>query len=321
MVSPIYPFGKNFIAQKMIKIGLFILSVIFFVLLFVGGPDYYSTRSFKAAWDLGHVLVFFLLTYLALELKTFKKLNVISQIGIVLGFTIFMGLGIEWIQSFIGRDPEIADLRRNLEGSVLAIVLLIPYQIKFFNLKRVLLFIISLLIIIETIPLAKAFNDEWQTRDQFPVLSNLENWFDDERWESTASHLRAQDVASQGDYSLKAELTTQKYSGVYLKYFINDWSDFTTLKFSIYNPQNDPFELHCRLHDENHIKYGQAYDDRYNTILKIEPDWNHFEIPLNEIKEAPESRMIDLRQIKSLAFFVMRLKANRYIYIDNVYLN
>ncbi len=45
-----------------------VIAVICFVLFFVGGPDYYSQRSYKYFWDLGHILFFFILSYLILVL-------------------------------------------------------------------------------------------------------------------------------------------------------------------------------------------------------------------------------------------------------------
>jgi hypothetical protein len=48
------------------KAVLTVIAAICFVLFFVGGPDYYSPRSYKHFWDLGHILFFSILSYLIL---------------------------------------------------------------------------------------------------------------------------------------------------------------------------------------------------------------------------------------------------------------
>ena len=45
---------NNSLSKKSILLA--VIAAICFVLFFVGGPDYYSPRSYKYFWDLGHIL-------------------------------------------------------------------------------------------------------------------------------------------------------------------------------------------------------------------------------------------------------------------------
>ena len=55
-------------ALNMKRRGMLLFAVVCVVLLFFGGPDLIRTRSFKHAWDLGHIVFFAIATIWAFRL-------------------------------------------------------------------------------------------------------------------------------------------------------------------------------------------------------------------------------------------------------------
>ena len=56
------------------------VSAVLFVLFFISGPDYHSSRSLQNSWDLGHFLFLAILTYLILSLwKKLAKKSILGQ--------------------------------------------------------------------------------------------------------------------------------------------------------------------------------------------------------------------------------------------------
>jgi len=289
----------------------------------MGGPDYYSPRSVREAWDLGHIIAFAIFTFTVLVYleKDYREWN--WKWGLILLVLMgFGGLAIELLQSIFHRDIEWIDLRRDLEGCLVTLALFNPFKINIkTKIKTTLKTFVFLILLVELLPFSIATADELIARSQFPVLSNFETPFESDRWEATSWKEVQNEVVNSVNKSLKALLDTVKYSGVALKYFPSDWSDHQSLEFSIYNTDSNKVTLHCRIHDKQHIQNGQPYSDRFNTILKLEPGWNHFVINLETVQNAPKTRVMNLAKIKSLAFFVLDLSYPVYIYIDDVFLD
>ena len=92
------------------------------VLLFLGGPDYYSSRSFKYLWDIGHIVYFALLTCLLLRWRFVAQMSLAGQWTIILVITLLVGVSIEFLQYGTDRIPDTGDVLRDLTGSLLVLV-------------------------------------------------------------------------------------------------------------------------------------------------------------------------------------------------------
>jgi VanZ family protein len=92
------------------------------VLLFLGGPDYYSSRSFTHAWDIGHIVYFALLAGLLSRWRVVAKMSLAGQWTIILAITLLLGVSIELIQHGTARTPDIGDVLRDVTGSLIVLV-------------------------------------------------------------------------------------------------------------------------------------------------------------------------------------------------------
>jgi hypothetical protein len=293
-------------------IGSLIVVIVAFPFFFLGGSTETSSNLMYAIWDCGH-LVFFI-AIVAIVSRKFDVNN--WKVAVLITIAVFIGGGvIELIQAYIGRDGSWNDLLRNMTGTWLGI-----FWLQRGNLISWAGRVISIALLIPNLT-TLYYEARFQINllHQFPVLAGFESSI--ETYGHRASE-RSKEFHTQGDYSLKVDLTTRKYTGVVFSRMINDWSRHKTFEFDIYNAGPDAFTMIVRVNDSQHNLYGWAKQDRFNRELNLEPGWNHFAFTTADIRNAPEKRKMDLTKITWMEIFVgTQLPASRTIYIDNVRLN
>ncbi len=311
--------GKNHSFSK--KNALLTATVsICLVLFFVGGPGYSSSRSYSCFWDLGHILFFAILTYLTLvNWPQGSKTTFWRQGLIVLAATVVLGSLIELAQTASFRSADLTDVARDIIGSLVALVFWAPNRKSISETVLRIFQIISVILVAMTLlPLAVAVIDETTARNQFPVLSDFETPFERGRWIGNVDFSIDHKIHFHGSASLKVMLNTSKYSGVALKYFPGNWQGFEQLQLSIYNPDPEPIQLTCRIHDRRHTLGVQHYADRFNKRFSISAGWNLVKIPLSQVENAPQKRKMALNQIQGLGIFAVSLAEPKSVFLDYV---
>jgi VanZ family protein len=292
------------------------------ILFFFGGPDYHSPRSYKAVWNLGHILYFALLPLSLVFHPRLKAVPHRTQVVLIIGLTLVIGILVELLQYGVDRFPDMQDIYRNLIGAAVAIVFLMPVKRSIPNLLLNLLrSAVVLMAAMQLLPIAIALIDEHHARRDFPSLSDFQSPFQIHRWQGSAGISIANDVGRPGNRALQAELTTRRYSGVNLTYFPANWLPYRRLQLRILNPSHQPLSLTCRIHDELHARGPQHYQDRFNQTYAITQGWNTISIDLKQVQTSPQTRPMDLAHIRSIAIFTSRLDRPRTIYIDDLILN
>jgi len=299
-----------------------LLLVLIFPFFFWYGPEYHSPRSYKAVWNLGHILFFTIATVFACNLAWRRAMPVDQKFVLVLfAAGVIVGILIEIVQRGIGgRSVDCWDVYRDILGicvgifSCQAIALSFPLQ-RFFGIMLVVLLFFS------AIPLVTALIDEGLAARQFPILADFETPFEATRFMPADRTGRSGKYARTGRHSLRVQLTTADYSGVSLFYFPHDWRGFQTLHFSVYNPARETIILHCRIHDKRHKQYGSLFADRFNRKLLLRAGWNDFQVSLASVRQAPSNRIMDMSAIESFMLFVAREPHSRVLYLDHIFLS
>ena len=297
---------------------LFLILLTLFVLFFIGGPDYYSPRSYKAFWNIGHILFFALFPLLFLfPARISNNYHIQSILALVI--TVVLGAIIELLQNGFHRIPDANDLFRNIIGVLVCIFFLLPSR-KTIS-KSVLLIMQSgtiALIGMQLFPVITAFVDEYIARRQFPELSGFETPFEIQRWSGGASFRIDGKIKHTGKASMRVSLNTKKYSGVGLRYFPKNWEGFSRFQFAVFNPSSEDISMTCRIHDKKHVEQDQRFEDRFNRTFSIPYGWHTVTISLKDIQHAPKNRHMNLNEILNVFFFTTSLPYQRVIYIDDV---
>lgn len=286
--------------------------------LFVGGPDWASGPLLKSAWNLGHILLFALLTLAFRPWRWFSGWRLWLVVTAVL---LAVGIGIELIQNDYNREMDRRDLLRNLIGSWLVIAwhpLLMPERRTSFS-KGVMAATVTLLLCFELGATGMVAARQWQVHHQLPLLYDFSHQDTDGFW--TGRLAVSADHSVNHTQSLKIELGTDTYSGVSLNNLPADWRGFERLTITLFNPSSDSLALTLRINDVAHDRSDHAYNDRYNTRLTLNPGFNTFTRKLADIENAPEGRTMDMSQVRRMGLFAVRLPAPRTVYLSELRLN
>jgi len=295
------------------------LALVCLLLLFVGGPGPYSSRTFSYAWGLGHLVCFALWGWLYLRWRA--GLSFWRQALEVLLLAFLLGAGTELLQAAIGRQATWQDLGNDLLGSLLALVFAPPIRDRFGSWRLWALRCPVLLVVIWVLlPFLQVLADDLIAHQQFPLLSGFETPFEIGRWGGNSARRLDRDIRASGSAALRVDLNTDRYSGLALRHFPADWSRHRALSLHLYNPQPVPFELHFRIHDQAHRSNGNRYSDRFNTSLVLQPGWTELEFSLAEVAKAPKGRQMELSKIAGIVLFVGKLEEPQTFYLDDVQL-
>jgi len=173
-------------------------------------------------------------------------------------------------------------------------------------------------LLVACLPIAVALCDEGIARAQFPLLSDFETPFEEDRWHRNANSSVDPSVARHGKASLRVEMDTSLYSGVSLVYFPRDWTGYRFLLLDVLNPSSEEINITCRIHDWRHEEGEQRYEDRFNKYIRLRQGWNDLRIDLGEVARAPVGRTMDLGEIRVVGLFASKLPAPRTIFVDHV---
>jgi VanZ family protein len=299
---------KKHLLKLRYVVSLMVVAVAF-PFFFLGGSTEASSYLMNAIWDCGH-LVFFI-AIVAIVSKKFDINN--WRVALLITLAVFVGGGaIELIQAHIGRDGSWGDLLRDLTGTWLGLFWMQRAN-KWIWLGRV----VSVALLIPN--LSTVFYEaryQLNAIQQFPLLAGYESNI--ELYGHGGKIERSNQFHTQGDYALKVELTTKQYSGIVFRRMMNDWSAYKTLRFDIYNPDPQPFNMTVRVNDVQHKLSGWATPDRFNRTFQLDQGWNHLAFSLNDVRNGPAKRQMDMSQIMWMEIFAGKLPVARTIYLDNV---
>jgi hypothetical protein len=270
-----------------------------------GGLDI-NTELERSILNFGHIL-FFALAIIALrnnlDMRTWPHWLAIS-IAVFL-----VSIIIEYIQHNTGRTRSWNDVERNLIGAWVALFWLNPPSTQVWTGR----FIATGLFISQLVMVSQAGLTEYRLQNTLPILSDFENDYEISWWQGRVSMNKER--AWHGNQSMNVNLSTQTYSGVRLSRIPGNWSDYSELKFEIYNPGLLPMPLTLRINDEAHER-SLLYQDRFNSTFIIEHGWNLIQFSLDTVRKAPSGRDMDMSKITHLELFAFELDSPREITLD-----
>jgi VanZ family protein len=311
--------GKQMNRERQYAWIIGVMLIVGTLLLFRGGPDFDSPRSFKHAWNLGHIIYFALAAWLLSGWRPIARQSLATQWLAILCITLVAGLLIELLQHSVDRDVDLNDVLRDLTGAVLMLSFG-PARagISSRRWKRVLQGTAVVMLLIQLWPLAISVLDEAIARARFPVLADFETPFELDRWRGVQGLALVSPPFATAGRVLEIPLTTERYSGASLFYFESDWKKFSSVELEVFNPDVRPLWVTFRIHDQQHLQEGYRFEDRFNRKVLLKNGWNHIEFDLDEVASAPAHRKMDLEHIRGLGLFTTSLREPRLIYLDNV---
>lgn len=287
-------------------------------LLFIGGPDWASGPFYRSVWNLGHIGLFALLT---LALNPWRWLSGWRLWLATSGIVLLLGIVIELLQSELDRQVDWRDILRNLEGVwlVLAWGPVLSRQAPSNRLSWFLAALTGLILLFELAVTGTVAARQWQVNHQLPLLYDFRQEDPSPFWTGNPSPSTLH--TNNQPYSLKIELGTETYSGVSLGNLPADWRGYGQLIITLFNPSQEQLTLTLRINDVDHDRGDNAYGDRFNTRLVLGPGFNTFTLGLDDVRNAPASRTMDMARVRRLGLFSVRLQAPRTVYLSDLRLD
>lgn len=238
--------------------------------------------------DALHLPAFFMVTLLCFRLVGPFVQDARRTVWIGLMCAVVLAGGIEVIQGFIARTPDLRDAVSGWMGAGLA-ALCQMHRVR----NPVFVPAVIAAIIFAVFPLvAEAGALHWR-ESRFPVLGDFSTWRSARLWEPQggASIRSARDTVSTA-VVLEVRTATGEWSGVSFRAGGGSWKRHRTLEITVINPGTSLY-LGTRVDDAD----GRIFQDGF----LLQPGRNVLRIPVSEILEKAES--VD-PQIRRLALFV-----------------
>ncbi|MEX2473959.1 succinyl-CoA synthetase subunit beta [Marinobacter sp.] len=304
--------------QWLAAAGVIIIAPLFFI----GGPDWSSTPLDRALWDLGHLIFFALATYAA---QPWRRLQGWQLWAVSTLVVLAIGIGIELLQSGLDRQEDWRDVLRNQVGTWLVLAWRPIFSSTSATSRQhwALAGASLLLIAIELGTVGVVAARHIEMNRQMPQLYSFEHNQPNQFWRGpvSPSPLHRPENHPAGGQSLEISLNTRVYSGASLDNLPADWRGYSRLNLALFNPHDDRFTMTLRINDVAHERHSNAYNDRFNTQLVLEPGPNRFTFDLERVRNAPRTRSMDMDNIRRLSIFVIRLPQPRTVYLTELRLD
>ena len=272
-------------------------------------------RFWRHLFNFGHVPLFVLIGYLTW--RGFLKHTDDTFAALIgsLVLSLLIGITIELVQSLIGRTASWNDLQLDSIGLLLFVVAG-PAQLPMNKTSRRLSGIVLIICLtLKLVPLAAASIDYYTLERQPALLSDFESIGQRSRWtRGTLTTVNDQNY----NQSLRVSLGTELYEGSTLEYLPRNWKDYSALQLDIFCADQNPALLHIKIRDSQAMIDGDHYEMQFNHVEPISPGWNRIKLSLDQIRNGPRDRSMNLDKIHALTLFFVDRKTPGYMLVDNL---
>lgn len=302
-----------------LKWVLFLCALIALIFSFTQKFDPTVNRIVGTYMNFGHVVAFFLWTYLCLRFIPYlNKAGIGKCLVFALLFAVIGGGLIEVIQDFVGREPSLFDMGSDLIGALLAVMIIHPSKNSVKSVFR--LCIIGTLLVI-TLAMHRELLlvpiNEYYQRQQFPVLFDASTPFEMTRLYEDAERKIIQH--SRHGNLLEIRFNTDDYSTISIGHFPFDWGDYEVLEIELYQKEKKTWPLRIRIQDIQHSRVDeQLFSDRFNQTYQINDIHQIIKIPFDEIIHAPQGRLMNIHEMGSIWLFTASANQSRTVYVKQI---
>lgn len=244
---------------------------------------------------------------------------------VALLLTVAVGTLTELSQVLDRRDASVADGARNLAGAGAALLLALALEswprltARRRRLARgVLATTAAALLLLSLRPVATVVRCYRQRQASFPQLCDFHA-----RWQQAflgLEHAAVRSVdapaswqAHRGQRVARISMWAGATPALILREVQPDWTGYDRLVFEVFADSLRPHEVELRIDD---IHHDNQYSDRFNRTLFIRPGATRFEIPLGDVEQAPRTRKLDLRHVRSLTLFLQQPARTYALHLD-----
>jgi VanZ family protein len=273
----------------------------------------------RALFDWLHVPVFGLIA-VALYVMTPRSWPSWQRFaGAFLG-AVFLGVATEAIQIPMQRDASWEDIASDSIGAFSFLLLVFACGRRFLSASLAAVAALCFLTL-SARPLIAATQAIYYRTVQFPVLFggdiNRERRFLHDRNVRLATRSTSAPVRSY----LRIEATGNGGPGIEFRDLEKDWSKYRNLELDFELEGDTGLDLTIRVHDRLHRRGDQPHEDRFSQLMKLRPGVNTVSIPLEDIRNAPAGRTMDMSDIEAIIIYGRDIEPGRVVRLYEIRLD
>ena len=312
--------------------GFLVLLLGLLTLLWIPVPSH--TFLWKAVNNFCHVPLFagvaIVLVHLIRQLGEPRGWSAASHYAVALAGVVVLGAGSEGIQSFTpGRYPDVSDVLLDIVGGLCALGVGATADPRLSERwrrwqvaprKHVVRIVSGGLVLAALSPVIIWAYATWHRDHQFPILCQFSSVWDMRFVQAIGSDLSIVSppsgwTRSSGETVGRIVFHPTNYPGIRINEPSPDWRGYERFSLEIYSEWPTPQPLHIRIDDAHH---NQEQTDRFTRRVIIAPGLNQIQIPLEDIRQAPVGREMDLSSIASVIIFAVTPAEAVVLYLDHI---
>lgn len=244
----------------------------------------------------------------------------------VLGFALLT----EVLQSLSAtRHPEMSDVGRDLLGATCALGWSVTCdqqmsgkwaQWRKFPRSVIIRSCVVLILGLTLLPVAGWTYAYWDRAQRFPDLLQFSSYWEMKFVKASDSNLQL--VPPPTGWKKSAEdrvglvtFHTKTYPGIRINEPYPDWRGYSHFLLDVFSEIPTPQSITIRIDD---IHHNNEHSDRFNKAITISPGLNHIQIPIDDIRQAPVGREINLSAMKAVLFFAVNPPKEFSLYVDSI---
>ncbi len=305
-----------------------------------------ASLLWSALFDAGHVPLYGLVALALL----YASLTFVSRSGrprlwhylAALAVTMALGAIAEGLQALGKGDASLADFLRDAAGSTAFLMVALAFDAHPIRgttsedtypaqgeappasntrFRRVVLLVAAVALLAVALSRVTTVAIAYLQRNAaFPVLCDFEG-----AWEGKFVHVRDAELEigfAPAGWGREASDNVARITfepAVYPALLINepfpDWRGYDRLVVEVYSELDSTVSLVLRIDD---VLHDNAYSDRFNRRLVIEPGVNRISIPLADVERAPRARKMDMGRVRNVVLFAVRPAKAFSVWVDGV---
>ena len=304
-----------FTAFQRVKYSGFLL--FFLVLLFNSLPT--NGLVFPHLANSSHAIVFAVASYFLLRAFCTQGASVF-RIVLICFCSFLVGVGIELIQPYFGRERSLLDGLYDLIGCTAGGLFFRGLKCPELNRKAKHISLACLLLLSCFLQTIYYVYIVFERQRALPDIMTFEHPWEAELYRvSSSTVLQVVDAPLGWENASKVGKVSfnkgHAYPGFGLPYLPNNWEDYQQLRFDIYSENENNILLNLRVHDRRHN--GQ-YDDRYRYRIAVKPGLNSIQIPLRYVQNGLQGRLMDMAEVEVMMFYMVNVAGPVTLYFDNI---
>ncbi len=301
-------------------------------LLFIPVPS--KTFFWKAVYNFGHVPLFGCVAILLLCVsRTFiKRLGEpgIQHYSIAFLGVLVLALLTESLQLLtVTRSFSLSDVFNDIVGAICGLVFFFTYDahlsgswVQWRQYPRSILLRVCVMLVlgIMLLPVLEWAYVYWDRANRFPSLLQFSSDWEMKFVQEKDSELKVV-MSPEGwkkssdDFVGKVKFHVKQYPRIVIEEPYSDWGGYTYLQFDVFSGLSRAKKIAIRIDDTYRTT---QFNNRFNRRITISPGLNHVKIPIDDIRQAPVAREMDLATIRRVLLFAVNPPEEFTLYFDNV---